>query len=236
MIQMTKILFASDDTALCSLLCPLMKDAGYHVLCAGCGAETLELLLKEPSLIILDDMLPDGFEVCRQIRRDCSCNVPVLFLLSDDSLSHKEEAFLAGGDDDLVKPFEPGELLLRAASLLRRYRVYLGEPQRSCENWLIAGDLRVSQQFNEVFRRGERIELPDIEYRMLKLFIQHRRKIFSIRNLYETIWNEPFDHSCSNTVMVHIRKLRMKIEDDPGTPRYIRTEWGRGYCFCTQDT
>ncbi|MGN0295486.1 MAG: response regulator transcription factor [Lachnospiraceae bacterium] len=230
---MSKVLLVECETDLRHGLCTLLEDAGYHVFSAGNGMEALELLSKEPSLVILNAVLSDfsGFEVSRRIRRDCSCNVPILFLLSDDSLSHKEEAFAAGGDDYLVSPFDPGELLLRAASLLRRYRVYLSEPERNPEKWLIAGDLRVSEQYNEVFRREKRIELPDIEYRMLKLFMQHRRKIFSIRNLYETIWNEPFDHSRSNTVMVHIRKLRMKIEDTPEDPRYIRTEWGRGYCF-----
>lgn len=228
-----KILLAEDEDDLRCALCTLLADAGYLVLPAAGGMEALELVSKEPSLIILDIMLPDlsGLEVCRRIRQDCCCNVPILFLSALDSFSDKEKGFLAGGDDYLSKPFDSKELLLRTASLLRRYRIYLGEPERSPENWLIAGDLRVSEQFNEVFRRDERIELPDIEYRMLKLFMKHRRKIFSIRNLYETIWNEPFDHSCSNTVMVHIRKLRLKIEDDPSEPRYIRTEWGRGYCF-----
>lgn len=230
---MNKILLVEDEADLRNALCTLLEDAGYRVLSAGCGMEALELLSKGPSLVILDIMLPDfsGFEVSRRIRQDCGCNVPILFLSALDSFSDKEKGFLAGGDDYLTKPFDSAELLLRTASLLRRYQIYLSEPERSSENWLIAGDLRVSDQFNEVFRRGERIELPDIEYRMLKLFMQHRRKIFSIRNLYETIWNEPFDHSCSNTVMVHIRKLRLKIEDTPSEPRYIRTEWGRGYCF-----
>lgn len=230
---MNKILLVEDEDDLRSALCTLLMDAGYQVLSAGCRMEALELLSNGPSLVILDIMLPDlsGLDVSRQIRQDCGCNVPILFLSALDSFADKENGFLAGGDDYLTKPFDSGELLLRTASLLRRYQVYLSEPERSQENWLIAGDLRVSEQFNDVFRREERIELPDIEYRMLKLFMQHRRKIFSIRNLYETIWNEPFDHSCSNTVMVHIRKLRLKIEDDPGDPRYIRTEWGRGYCF-----
>ncbi|MDY4971628.1 MAG: response regulator transcription factor [Lachnospiraceae bacterium] len=232
-MHMDKILLVEDEDDLRSALCTLLADAGYLVLPAANGMEALELLSKEPSLVILDIMLPDlsGLEVCRRIRQDCCCNVPVLFLTALDSFSDKEKGFLAGGDDYLTKPFDSGELLLRTASLLRRYCIYLSEPERSNENWLIAGDLRVSEQFNEVFRRDERIELPDIEYRMLKLFMKHRRKIFSIRNLYETIWNEPFDHSCSNTVMVHIRKLRLKIEDNPSDPRYIRTEWGRGYCF-----
>lgn len=233
MTQMNRILLAEDDTDIQNAVRILLEQAGYCVIAAKNGREALEQMYKEPSLIILDIMLPDitGYQVSEKIRKDFNCNVPILFLSALDSLSHKEAGFQAGGDDYLTKPFDNGELLLRVASLLRRYQIYLSEPDRNQETWLIAGDLKVSLQYNEVFRRNQRIELPDIEYRMLKLFMQHRKKIFSIQNLYETIWNEPFYHSCSNTVMVHIRKLRMKIEDNPGNPRYIRTEWGRGYCF-----
>lgn len=233
MTQMTKILLVEDDKDVREALSTLLEHAGYCVIPAQNGKEALEQLNRGPSLIILDIMLPDisGYEISTKIRSDCRCNVPILFLSALDTLSDKERGFLAGGDDYLTKPFDSNELLLRVAALLRRYQVYLCEPQRNPETWLIAGDLKVSEQYNEVFRLDQRIELPDIEYRMLKLFMKHRRKIFSIQNLYETIWNEPFYHSCSNTVMVHIRKLRLKIEENPGNPRYIRTEWGRGYCF-----
>ena len=119
-------------------------------------------------------------------------------------------------------------------ALLRRYHVYMGKASgtgEEKENYLEMGGIRIHEEFNEVFVGGQARELSDIEYHMLLLMMQHPRKIFSAQNLYESVWNEPYFYSCNGTVMVHIRKLRVKIEKDPQNPRIIRTVWGKGYKF-----
>lgn len=227
----------NSDNTLPSSLASRLKEQGHEILKAFSPAEALQLLDQLPSLLIMaEDPAAtgiQGFDLCLQIRRDFQNNLPILLLLHTDSLKSRQRAISCGADDYLVFPFSIEELLLKITALLRRYLIYQGENQHNRETWQIAGDLRVNEQFNEAFLCGHPVELSDIEYRMLKLFMQHRRKIFSIQNLYETIWNEPFYHSCSNTVMVHIRKLRLKIEADPARPEHIRTQWGRGYCFYT---
>ena len=180
-------------------------------------------------------MLPDmdGYEVCRKLRKNTLA--PVLFLTAKGGLHEKTEGLEAGGDDYLVKPFFQEELLARIRALLRRYREYRGKEQQEPEDqYLESGGLRVSKEFNEVLRNGERIEMTDIEYKILKLLMQYRNKIFSIQNIYESVWEKPYYYDANNTVMVHIRRLRMAIEEDPKHPAYIRTEWGRGYRFVSE--
>lgn len=122
----------------------------------------------------------------------------------------------------------------RVKALLRRYKVYRGSPGDSEEkesDYLELGGIRIHKQYNEVFVRGRETELSDIEYRMLLLMMEHPRKIFSAQNLYESVWNEPYFYNCNATVTVHIRKLRVKVEEDPRLPRLINTVWGKGYRF-----
>ena len=141
---------------------------------------------------------------------------------------------MAGGDDYLPKPFSYAELLGRVKALVRRYKIYRGkcaEISAEKEPYLEIGGVRVHELFNEVFVNGKEIELSDIEYHILLLMMKHPRKIFSAQNLYESVWEEPYFYSCNSTVMVHIRKLRVKIEKDPKNPQYIRTVWGKGYKF-----
>lgn len=97
--------------------------------------------------------------------------------------------------------------------------------------WIKSGRIKINRNYNEVFVDGKETDLSEIEYRILLLLMEHPRKIFSAQNLYESVWNEPYFYSCNSTVMVHIRKLRVKIEEDPQNPRYITTVWGKGYKF-----
>ncbi|MDO5411391.1 MAG: response regulator transcription factor [Lachnospiraceae bacterium] len=230
---MNKILLLEEEADMQNTLCILLSRSGYEVFPAQNETEAFSFLSQKPDLIILNITFYglSGFDICRKIRGDYECNIPVLFLSASDSIELKKEGMESGGDDYLARPFYDQELLIRISALLRRYQVYCGK-EKNLETWLIAGDLKLSEQYNDVFLGNKRIDLPEIEYRMLRLFMQHRNKIFSIQNLYETIWNEPFYHSCANTVMVHIRKLRLKIEKKPGKPLYIQTVWGRGYRFC----
>ena len=229
------ILIVEDDRDIMEVITILLRREGFRVLQAQTGEAALEQISHCPDLVILDIMLPDldGYEVCRRIRRVSV--VPVLFLTAKGGLHEKTEGLEAGGDDYLVKPFFQEELLARIRALLRRYREYRGqEQQEPKEQYLESGDIRVSKKFNEVFKNGKRIDMTDLEYKMLKLLMEYRGKIFSIQNIYESVWEKPYFYDANNTVMVHIRRLRMAIEDDPRHPVYIRTEWGRGYRFVSQ--
>ena len=226
------VLIVEDDRDIMEVITILLRREGFRVLQAQTGEAALKQLDAAPELIILDVMLPDldGYEVCRRIRRVCLA--PVLFLTAKGGLHEKTEGLEAGGDDYMVKPFFQEELLARIRALLRRYEEYRGKEQEEPrEQYLESGGIRVSKDFNEVFKNGNRIEMTDLEYKILKLLMQYRGKIFSIQNIYESVWEKPYFYDANNTVMVHIRRLRMAIEDDPKAPVYIRTEWGRGYRF-----
>lgn len=187
-------------------------------------------------LVILDIMMPgmSGLRTCEEIRK--KSNVPVLFLTAKAKESDKLIGFMAGGDDYLTKPFSYAELLGRVKALLRRYHQYQGKNAvegKKVEEYLEREEIRINQLYNEVQVRGEKIELSNIEYRILLLLMQNPKKIFSAPNLYESVWNEPYFYNCNSTVMVHIRRLRVKIEKSPQEPRYISTVWGKGYRFGT---
>lgn len=229
------ILIVEDDQDILDVVTILLGRERFRVLKAMTGEEALAQMTKNPDLIILDVMLPDmdGFELCRRIRKDSLA--PVLFLTAKAGLHDKTEGLEAGGDDYLVKPFFQEELLARIRALLRRYEKYRGKDDtQTPEQYLEAGRFRVSLEFNEVLKDGKAISMTDIEYKIFKLFIQYRNKIFSIQNIYESVWEKPYFYDANNTVMVHIRRLRMAIEDDPRHPVYIRTEWGRGYRFVSE--
>ena len=229
------ILIVEDDHDILEVVTILLGREGFKVLKASTGQEALDQISKRPDLIILDVMLPDmdGFDVCRRIRKDSLA--PVLYLTAKTGVQDKTEGLEAGGDDYLVKPFFQEELLARIRALLRRYEKYRGkEEPENPEQYLELGRFRVSLEFNEVLKDGKAISMTDIECRVLKLLMQYRNKIFSIQNIYESVWEKPYFYDANNTVMVHIRRLRMAIEDDPRHPVYIRTEWGRGYRFVSE--
>ena len=228
------VLLVEDDEDIREGVRILLESENYQVEEAENGRKGLELLDEQTDLVILDVMLPglSGLRTCEEIRK--ISNVPVLFLTAKAQESDKLIGLMAGGDDYLPKPFSYAELLGRVKALVRRYKIYRGkcaEISAEKEPYLEIGGVRVHELFNEVFVNGKEIELSDIEYHILLLMMKHPRKIFSAQNLYESVWEEPYFYSCNSTVMVHIRKLRVKIEKDPKNPQYIRTVWGKGYKF-----
>lgn len=234
------ILIIEDDEDIREGIRILFSGENYRITEAGSGEEGLRLFSGDIDFVILDIMMPgiSGLKTCEEIRR--ISNVPVLFLTAKSQESDKLIGFMAGGDDYLVKPFTYSELLARTKALLRRYTVYKGKDtpeQTICEEagYIARKSLKVSTTYNEVFRDGRKIELSEIEYRMLLLMMKNPGRIFSTKNLYESVWNEPYFYISNNTVMVHIRKLRMKIENDPKNPEYIHTVWGKGYRFNASD-
>lgn len=232
-MEQLKILIIEDDEDIREGVRILLESQNYLVEEAKNGMKGLDLLTEDTDMVILDVMMPgmNGLKTCREIRKRSF--VPVLFLTAKTQESDKLIGLMAGGDDYLSKPFSYSELLARVQALLRRYRVYKGKEFTDSihERWLELYDIRINEEFNEVWVGEEEKELTDIEYNILLLMMKHPKRVFSAQNLYESIWEEPYFYSSNSTVMVHIRKLRMKIEANPQEPVHIKTVWGKGYRF-----
>ena len=228
MADKIRILAVDDEPDLLALLGITLRSRGYEVVEAPCGADAIAYLEKNSAidLVIMDIMMPglSGVETCARIRTFSP--VPVLFLTANSQMTDKELAYDAGGDDYLVKPFSREELVMKVESLTRRYRVYKGkqEPQK-------AADVTLDEGKGIVLRGGERVDLTDKEYAILRFFFQNRGKTLDVQTVYENVWGEKFMPSSNNTVMVHILNLRKKLELDPANPKLIRTVWGKGYQF-----
>ena len=225
-----KILVVEDDSDIREGVRILLESEEYEVIEAENGVVGLKLLDETIDLVILDIMMPK-LKVCEEIRK--TSNVPVLFLTAKSQESDKLLGLMVGGDDYLAKPFSYAELLGRVKALLRRYQVYQGKStnENEAEKIIEIGSIKLNTAFNEIVADGNKVEVSDLEYKILRLMMQHPGKIFSAQNIYESVWREPYFYTCGNTVMVHIRKLRTKIEPDPQKPQYIKTVWGKGYRF-----
>ena len=226
-MDMGTILLIEDDADIREGVRVLLTSEGYSVMEADCGKKGLQLLNETIDLVILDIMIPgmSGIITCEEIRK-------VLFLTAKAQESDKLLGLLVGGDDYLPKPFSYAELLGRVKALLRRYHIYQGKfvpSNQSDGEWMEHKGIRILTTSNVVQVDGRDIELSEIEYQILRLLIQYPNKIFTTQNIYESVWNEPFYYSSNNTIMVHIRKLRLKIEEDPQQPKRICTVWGKGY-------
>lgn len=231
---MEKILIVEDDADIREGVRILLEGEGYFVSEAENGRKGLELLEGEPDLVILDVMMPgmSGLKTCEEIRK--ISYVPVLFLTAKSQESDKLIGLMAGGDDYLAKPFSYSELLGRVKALIRRWKIYRGKEETEQEQmpeYIELAGIRINEGFNEVLVNGENVEFSEIEYNILLLLMKYPGKIFSAQNLYESVWNEPYFYNCNSTVMVHIRRLRVKIEEDPKNPKLILTVWGKGYRF-----
>lgn len=229
MTDIKTIMIADDDPDIREVVKILLESEGFHVTEAVDGEDAVKKISPEIDLYILDVMMPgkNGYQVCREIR--ASSQAPVLFLTAKSQDGDKSMGFSSGGDDYLPKPFSYTELTARVKALIRRYFVYGGKSEAAGANAVVIRDLEINRDTCEVRVGGREVQLTDIEFRMLLLMADNRRKVFSAQNLYESIWNEPYFYSCNNTIMVHIRNLRRKIEPDPENPAYIKTVWGKGY-------
>ena len=227
-MEQIRILAVDDEPDLRGLLRILLTHKGYEVLEAASGQEAVDLVRSEPriDLVIMDIMMPglNGVDACAEIRKFST--VPMLFLTAKSQLSDKAEAYASGGDDYLPKPFSQNELMMKVESLTRRYRVYKGKQEHEMPLDISLDENRVC-----VWRSGQRIDLTDKEFAILRFFFRNRGRTLDVQTVYESVWGEKFLPSSNNTVMVHIPNLRKKLEPDPANPKLIRTVWGKGYQF-----
>lgn len=230
----SRILIADDNEEIREVVNVLLSSEGYEIIEAVDGEDALNKA-DQADLIILDIMMPkmNGYQSCVKIRE--KSNVPILFLTAKGMDSDKTLGFSSGGDDYLAKPFSYNELTARVKALLRRYYVYKGkessEPANVEKKNLSIGEVTLDLKNEIVYVNDKKVELTDIEYQILYLLMNNKKQIFSAQHLYEKIWDEPYYYSANNTVMVHIRNLRKKIEEDPQNPKYVKTIWGKGYRF-----
>ena len=223
------ILVCDDEKEIVDAIEIYLMQEGYNVLKAGNGKEALEILKKEDvHLIILDLMMPelDGIHTTLQVRRESS--VPIIILSAKSQDADKILGLNIGADDYVTKPFNPLELVARVKSALRRYTT-LGTMQEEKEEHVFrTGGLMVDDERKEVTVDGEPVQLTRIEYNLLLFLIQNKGKVYSIDQIYEKIWKEEAFFA-DNTVTVHIRHIREKIEIDPKNPKYLKVMWGIGY-------
>lgn len=224
---MYTILVCDDERDIVSAIEIYLSAEGYRILKAYTGAEALDILARETvHLVLMDIMMPvlDGISATVKIRQDS--NIPVLFLTAKSESSDKILGLNIGADDYITKPFDPMELVARVRSHLRRYTT-LGSMDKPADV-LINGGIEMDDGAKTVSVDGEPVSLTPIEYSMLRLFLQHPGQVFSIRQIYEQVWQETAIGN-ENAVAVHIRHLREKIEINPSEPRYIKVVWGLGY-------
>ena len=224
---MYHILVCDDEKDIVSALKIYLTADGYEVYCAYNGKETLDVLEKEEiHLVLMDIMMPqmDGITAMTKIRE--TSNVPVILLTAKGEDTDKVLGLTVGADDYVTKPFNPVELQARVKSQLRRY-MQLGGGNIKKDTLSIAG-IELDDRTKQVTLDGEVVSLTRTEYDILKLLMEHPGQVFSPNQIYEEVWKDN-PYGTENTVAVHIRHLREKVEYNPAEPRYLKVVWGRGY-------
>ncbi len=223
------ILVVDDDLEIREAIEIYMKNEGYRVYKAEDGLEALEIINdKDIHLIIMDIMMPkmDGIRATLKIRENK--NIPIIMLSAKSEEIDKILGLNMGADDYVTKPFNPLELIARVKSQLRRYTALGNYSSEKKEDVIVNGGLVLDEISKEVTVDGEGAKLTAIEYKIIELLMKNRGRVFSISEIYERVWNEPCYNS-DNTVAVHVRRIREKIEINPKEPKYLKVVWGIGY-------
>ena len=226
-VRCMTILIVDDDRDIVESISIFLKAEGYELLKAYNGLEALEKLNENPvHLMILDIMMPqlDGIKTLMKLRR--SRNIPVILLSAKSEDADKILGLTAGADDYVTKPFNPSELVARVRSQLRRY-TSLGSIEKESSR-IVSGGLAVDTESKTVTLDGEKVRLTPIEYKILELLAKNKGRVLSADEIYRRVWNEESVVG-DNTIAVHVRHIREKIEINPKEPRYLKVVWGIGY-------
>lgn len=225
-------MLVDDEESIRKVVQHIVQKEGYDFCYAADGEQALEMFAQEnPDLIILDVMLPevDGFEVCRRIREKST--VPIILLSAKGDIVDKSVGFNMGADDYITKPFSPIELALRMKAMIRRSTFQLSaDNTEEDKDRIIIKDLEINNKTFEVSMRGKKVDLTSKEFELLSFMAKHPGQVFTRQQLFDNLWGEKYLGD-AGTITVFIRKVREKIEKDPGHPEYIHTVWGVGYKF-----
>lgn len=227
-----KILIADDEKEIRTVVRLLLENKGYEVMEAPDGIAAVDAARADRSidLVIMDIMMPklSGLRAVEEIRKFST--LPVLFLTARSLERDKEAAYTKGGDDYIVKPFSSAELIRKAEALMRRYTDYGAKSDNADPSLLrLAGEVELDPVHRSVTRHGESIDIRDKEMDVLIYLAKNRGRAIDAQEMYEAVWEAMPLPSSNNTVTVHILNLRRKLEENPSSPKLIRTVWGKGY-------
>lgn len=223
------LLVADDDKGIVEVLTRLLEQEGYHIYQAYNGIEVLEILQKqEIHLILLDIMMPrmNGLTAMIKIREEH--NIPIIILSAKTEESDIVSGLELGADDYIEKPFNTPKLLARVKAQLRRYMLLSNNKSVGKEDIIRNGILELDRNSKQINIEGVLINLTATEYKIMELLMENAGRVFSAEQIYQCVWNEDA-YSVENTVMIHIRRIREKIESDPRKPKYLKVVWGIGY-------
>ncbi len=217
-----------DDREIAFAIQKLLKNEGFDAVCAYNGIEAMEMLTSQKiDLIVMDVMMPklDGISATIKIRE--KQNIPIIILSAKSEDSDKILGLQIGADDYVTKPFNPQELVARVRSQLRRFKV-LGSNAPKSDRVVSIGGLSLNKDEKNIYVDGEAVHLTATEYKILRLLMENKNRVFSAEEIYTKVWKEE-SFAVENTVMVHIRRIREKIEINPKEPKYLKVVWGIGY-------
>lgn len=229
-MEQQTILIVDDNKEIVFSLGKLLEYEGYRILKAYDGIEALDILQEERiDLILLDVMMPrlNGLSALMKIRE--SHKIPVIILSAKTEESDKVSGLVMGADDYIEKPYNPAELTARVAAQLRRYHTWGGSAPKQEEDRLVNAGIVLDRQSKTAEVDGQEVKLTATEYRILELLMEHPGQVFSAEQIYEKVWKEIANYTVENTVMVHIRHIREKLEINPKKPKYVKVVWGIGY-------
>ena len=223
-----RILIADDDREIARAIAKLLKNEGYQTITAYNGVEVMDILVTSKiDLIIIDVMMPklDGLSATMKIRE--KNNIPIIILSAKSEDSDKILGLSVGADDYVTKPYNPMELVARVRSQLRRYKVLGSSDTKSRDHITIRG-ISLDKRAKNIIVNGEAVKLTATEFNILSLLMENKNQVFSAEEIYSKVWQEE-SFAVENTVMVHIRRIREKIEINPREPEYLKVVWGIGY-------